>query len=114
MQILLFDIDGTLLRTAKGRGYRAEIKRVLETVFGTYGLLDEVTFGGKTDLAILREALEPVGIPLPEIHGRLKDWERGFVEITHQLNAVAPVFELCPGIGSLVTMLDTKRVSRVM
>jgi len=106
MRIILFDIDGTLLRTAKGRGYRAEIKIVLERVFGTYGLLGRVSFGGKTDLAILRESLEPVGIPMETIHERLSEWERGFVELTHRLNAEAPVFELCPGIEALVGALD--------
>ena len=105
-RVLLFDIDGTLMNAVHGRGYRREIRAALEAVFGTAGLIDQTRFDGKTDLAILREALEPAGIPASEIHRRMPDWEAGFIELTHRLSAKAPLFACCPGAEQLLQRLD--------
>src|SRR5690349_9458120 len=101
-RVLLFDIDGTLLVSARRRGYRRAIREALERVFGTAGRLDEIRFDGKTDLAILREALEPEGITPEVIRERLVDWESGFVELTRALGREDPVFLRCPGVGELL------------
>jgi phosphoglycolate phosphatase-like HAD superfamily hydrolase len=106
MRVLLFDIDGTLLRPARGRGYRREIKRALEAVFGTSGRLDEVGFAGKTDLAILREALEPAGVPAAVIREKLGEWEAGFYDLTVRLGREEPLFVQCEGVRDLVHTLD--------
>ena len=105
-RVLLFDIDGTLLYALRGRGYRREIRLTLESVFGTAGRIDQMRFDGKTDLAILREALEPEGIGADEIRHRIPDWEAGFVELTHRLTAEAPLFACCPGTERLLERLD--------
>ena len=106
MQVLLFDIDGTLLTSVRGRGYRREIKRAIEAVFGTSGQLDEVSFAGRTDLAILREALEPAGITPAEIRERLAEWEAGFHDITVRLGRDEPLFVQCDGVRELIRTLD--------
>lgn len=103
--ILLFDIDGTLCVPAPGRGYRREVRRALEEVFGTAGRIDEVRFDGKTDLAILREALECEGITPAEVRERLAEWERVFVRLTTRLGAEAPLFVACPGTAALLDHL---------
>lgn len=104
--ILLFDIDGTLLVSARRSGYRSEVRRAIASVFGTAGRLDQVRFDGKTDLAILREALEPEGVTPAMIRDRLPDWERGFVELTERLGRDGPLFVRCPGVGDLLDAVD--------
>src|SRR6185369_14865806 len=104
--VFLFDIDGTLCVPARGRGYRREIKEVLTTVFGTAGRLDEVTFAGKTDLLILREALEPEGIGPEIIRERLGDWQSHFVDLTLRLGSETPLFVSCSGVESVLAELD--------
>jgi FMN phosphatase YigB (HAD superfamily) len=104
--VLLFDIDGTLLLPARGRGYRREIKRGLEMIFGTAGRIDEVSFAGKTDLAILREALEDYGVGPAEIRARLGAWQTLFIEMTEQLGRDLPLFVACSGVPDLVARLD--------
>jgi hypothetical protein len=42
LRILLCDIDGTILRSAKATTFPEYTRRVLETVFGTAGRIDEV------------------------------------------------------------------------
>lgn len=103
--VLLFDIDGTLLVTAAGRGYRAEIKQALREIFGTAGCLDDVRFDGKTDLSILREALEPAGITAATIRHHLEDWQRVFVDLTERLGRDAPLFVTCVGVCSVLDRL---------
>jgi phosphoglycolate phosphatase len=103
--VFLFDIDGTLVVPARGRGYRREIKEILETVFGTAGRLDDVRFDGKTDLAILREALEPEGVTPALIRERLDRWQSLFVETTERLGRDEPLFVACDGIHELLAAL---------
>lgn len=104
--VLLFDIDGTLLVPARGRAYRHEIKCALVEVFGTFGRLDEVGFGGKTDLAILREALEPVGVSPETIRERIDHWEAGLLELTERLGRELPLFVQCAGVVDLLEALE--------
>jgi phosphoglycolate phosphatase len=58
-RLLLFDIDGTLLRT-EGAGRRATRAALLD-VFGTAGAIDTHHFGGKTDYFTLIELLRDAG-----------------------------------------------------
>ena len=58
-KLLLFDIDGTLLRS-KGIGREAKRRAMLE-MFGTESTVLTHPFGGKTDWGILAELLAPYG-----------------------------------------------------
>ena len=57
----LFDIDGTLLNTRDLVHYNALNRAMLE-VYGVDTTIDGIAYHGKTDLGILRAALERVGI----------------------------------------------------
>src|SRR5690606_15329448 len=56
MQLVLFDIDGTLLM-GNGIGREATRRAMLE-IFGTFGRLDSHHFGGKTDWHTLTQVLD--------------------------------------------------------
>ncbi len=60
MLVLLFDIDGTLIR-AGGAGSRAMSWTLAET-FGVQGSTSGITFSGRTDLAITRDLFAKHGI----------------------------------------------------
>lgn len=64
MRLLLFDVDGTLLR-ANGGGKTA-IKQAVSTVTGETASTDDVTFSGRTDPAIFRDVLRSNGLPVGE------------------------------------------------
>jgi len=57
----LFDIDGTLLVTRDLVHYNA-LNRAMREVYGVETTIDGITYHGKTDLGILRAALERMGI----------------------------------------------------
>lgn len=103
--VLLFDIDGTLLVSVRGKGYRGEIARALERVFGTSGSILETRFDGKTDLAILRESLAPA-VAYDEIVERLPEWQAAFLELNARLAVESPLFVRCPGVGELLEAVD--------
>lgn len=56
--LVLFDIDGTLVLTGRA-GVRA-LERALGDVFGRPGLLDGVAIAGRTDRAIITDALRKI------------------------------------------------------
>jgi hypothetical protein len=61
MRILLWDIDGTLIRSARPGGYKVYTIPVLEEIFGTAGRLADLQVSGMTDLQIVFEALREEG-----------------------------------------------------
>ncbi len=106
LRVVLFDIDGTLIKTVRRGEYRGLIHSMLLDVFGTCGRINEVDFAGRTDLAIYREALECEGITPVQIRERLPLVEAATVEILNHLAATGDVFRLCPGVRELLDALS--------
>ena len=105
-RVILFDIDGTLIKPARRGQYRGLINQLLIDIFGTCGRISEVDFGGRTDLAIYREALECEGVTVAEIRSRLGDLEAGMVSVLERMSAEGAVFRLCPGVRELLDALS--------
>jgi phosphoglycolate phosphatase-like HAD superfamily hydrolase len=55
MRVLLFDIDGTLIRS--GGAGKAAMEAGLRSAFGLTEILDRVPYSGRTDTGIVRELL---------------------------------------------------------
>jgi phosphoglycolate phosphatase-like HAD superfamily hydrolase len=66
----LFDIDGTIL-LSKDRTHRYALHRAMRDVFGVETTIDGIAYHGKTDLGILRAALERVGVSSADIDARM-------------------------------------------
>jgi len=107
LRVVLFDIDGTLIKTVRRGEYRGLIHSMLLDVFGTCGRINEVDFAGKTDLAIYREALECEGITPGLIRERLPLVEAATVAILNHLASTGEVFRLCPGVRELLEALSS-------
>jgi phosphoglycolate phosphatase len=94
IQLVLFDIDGTLL-WPKGCG-RAAASRAMQDVFGTTGTIETCHFGGKTDWAILSEALALAGYTVDDIGRRMPAYEKAMARYLSQIIGDYAV-EACPG-----------------
>ena len=71
MPIILFDIDGTLVRT--GGAGKFAMESALVEAFGVTELHDKVPYSGRTDTAIGRDLLRVHGIdPTPENQRKLR------------------------------------------
>jgi phosphoglycolate phosphatase-like HAD superfamily hydrolase len=61
LKILLWDIDGTLMRSTVKGAYREYFARTMEKVFGGAGKLNEIMPSGMTDTQIIYESLREEG-----------------------------------------------------
>jgi phosphoglycolate phosphatase len=102
-RILLWDIDGTLMRSAEAGSYKDYFVPMLERVFQTSGCLPDLHVSGMTDLQIVAEALRDEGFGQADINARLDDLRECYME---EMKRVAgngkPFFQLLPGAKELL------------
>lgn len=94
--LVLFDIDGTLLKS-NGVG-RAATRAAMLEVFGTEGTLEHHRFGGRTDWSSLAEML---ALPSAEIGAHMPAYE---AVIARHLLALLADFELSPCDGAMAAV----------
>ena len=106
MRILLWDIDGTLIRSARTGAYKDYTIPVLEEIFGTAGRLAEMQVSGMTDLQIVYEALSNEGFTQDDILGRVQVLSTRLTEEARKVtgNGVK-FFELLPGVRETLQAL---------
>jgi len=106
MRILLWDIDGTLIRSTRPGGYKVYTIPVLEEIFGTSGRLADMRVSGMTDLQIVFEALRDAGISQEEILARAEEIVSRLTEEARRVtgNGVK-FFELLPGVRETLEAL---------
>jgi phosphoglycolate phosphatase len=100
MPILLFDIDGTLVRT--GGAGKAAMESGLREEFGLDAIRDSVDYSGRTDRAIGRDLLVTHGIdPSPANQVRIQN------AYLARLPAALKTYggKVCPGITELLAHL---------
>jgi phosphoglycolate phosphatase len=103
MPILLFDIDGTLVRT--GGAGKAAMESGLREEFGLGAIRDSVDYSGRTDRAIGRDLLVAHGIdPSPANQVRLQN------AYLARLPAALKTYggKVCPGITELLAHLHPR------
>lgn len=105
-RLVLFDIDGTLIRS-NGLG-RAAIRPTLRHLVGRDDALEGLSLAGKVDWGIWRELLAREGLAAAEVDARLAEIvDRYVAELTRVLGTPdGPRPELLPGILPLLKRLD--------
>jgi phosphoglycolate phosphatase-like HAD superfamily hydrolase len=100
----LFDIDGTLL-VSRDRVHRNALHQAMREVYGVDTTIDGIPYHGKTDLGILRVALELQGV-LPETFEAGLPQALAVVcrEVTVRAHELAP--EVCPSIREVIAQLQ--------
>lgn len=107
MRILLWDIDGTLIRSTRPGGYKEYTIPVLEELFGTSGQLAEMQVSGMTDLQIFVEALGKHGVTHDHLRERIHILsERLTAEARKVTGNGNNFFELLPGVRETLEALD--------
>ncbi len=100
MHVLLFDIDGTLIRS--GGAGKAAMEHALRSEFGVRDIVDGVPYSGRTDPSISYDLLEIHGLePSPDNITRLKSAYLG------HLPGALKSFDgiVLPGVRSLLDRL---------
>ncbi len=106
MKLILFDIDGTLIRSHGGG--RAALQAALEEIFGTAGPIDTYRMGGKTDARIVRDLLAGNGLEFAAIKATLP---AVYELMTEKARMIFPEKKMvqCPGVSELLAALSGKR-----
>ena len=102
MKLLLFDIDGTLLRT-QGVG-RKLVAAALSQVCSRSISTDDISFSGRTDPQIFREALVRNGCSEEEAERLLPDAFAAYLEMMHE-SLQPEAVEVMPGAHDLLAHL---------
>src|SRR3989442_8100361 len=98
LRILLWDLDGTLVRGARYGIFKDYTVPMLESVFGTAGCLHEMIVSGMTDLQIVEEALRGEGITREQISARKDELQSCYLaEMKRATGNGAHVIEAMPG-----------------
>jgi phosphoglycolate phosphatase len=106
LRILLWDIDGTLLRSRRPESFKDYTIPLLERVFGTSGKLAGMRVSGMTDLQIIGEALSDEGISPEYIRSRLDEVRSIYLEEMHRVATGEEYFELLPGVEDALRAAD--------
>jgi len=107
MPVVLFDIDGTLIRT--GRAGSRAMNRAFEDVFGIARAFDGIQMAGRTDRWILEDAAVRAGIDVSDANlERFRD--RYFSRLIEALpEPVEALKGVLPGVQSLLMAIDARR-----
>lgn len=104
MRIVLFDIDGTLLRS--GGAGRASMERALTEVFGSPGS-SEYHYGGKTDRQIVRDLMRREGFTDDSIDAQMDQLLESYVAgLPGELESRSRTVLVCDGVIELLDALD--------
>ena len=107
LRILLWDIDGTLIRSVRMGGYKDYTIPVLEEIFGTSGQLSTMRVSGMTDLQIIAEALRDEGYTHDDIRQRIHEVSKRITEEARRVTGNgAPFFQVIPGVREMLEVLD--------
>jgi len=107
LRILLWDIDGTLIRSAYSGAFKDYTIPVLEDVFGTAGRLAGMSVSGMTDLQIIAEALRDEGITHETIRERIDELRDAYMQAMERAAGNGQeLFHLLPGVRELFETLD--------
>ena len=106
MRVLLWDIDGTLMRSVRNGAYKDYTIPVLEEIFGTAGRLSDMRVSGMTDLQIIFEALAETDVSQEQIVAHVDLLSRRLTEEARRVtgNGVQ-FFQLLPGVRETLQAL---------
>ena len=107
LRILLWDLDGTLVRGKRYGVFKDYTIPMLEAVFGTAGCLHGMIVSGMTDLQIVEEALRGEGITREHISSRIDELRRCYIdEMKRATGNGAHIIEPMPGAREVLKAVD--------
>jgi phosphoglycolate phosphatase len=107
LRVLLWDIDGTLVRAARRGIFKDYTTPALMRIFGTAGRLHELNVSGMTDLQIVCEALGDEGFTTEQIAARSKELCEHYVaEFERMTRMNESIYFALPGTREILEAVD--------
>ncbi len=110
MKLLLFDIDGTLIRS-NGAG-RETLQFALNEVFGTAGPLDDYKFSGKTDPRIILDLMTAAGFATKDVEKKTPSVYELMAQKAQEIFPKSNM-SVCEGVVELLDVLHEKETAVV-
>lgn len=103
LRILLWDIDGTLMRSTRPGSFKEYFTPVMQRIFGTPGNLQNLRVSGMTDTQIIYESLKVEGFTPEQIISAKKELLPVFKEeMTKKLSQTLNPYEMFPGVREIL------------
>jgi phosphoglycolate phosphatase-like HAD superfamily hydrolase len=107
LRILLWDLDGTLVRGQRFGSFKDYTAPMLQSVFGTSGSLADLVVSGMTDLQIVEEALRAEGITREHISSRKSQLKESYIrEMKRAVGDGVHVIVAIPGAHEALQAVD--------
>jgi phosphoglycolate phosphatase len=107
LRVLLWDLDGTLVRGRRFGAFKDYTVPMLEKVFGTAGSLHGLVVSGMTDLQIVEEALRGTGITREQINSRRDELLRCYMaEMKRATGNGLQILEAMPGAREVLQAVN--------
>ncbi|MDT7690482.1 MAG: phosphoglycolate phosphatase [Acidobacteriota bacterium] len=106
LRIILWDIDGTLVRTRRRGVFREYTAPVLLRVFGTAGRLEELGVSGMTDLQIVAEALRDEGFTTEQVRARTNELVPIYFEELERLTRAEDIYYALDGARAALEAVE--------
>ncbi len=106
MRLLLFDIDGTLIRSNSAG--RMAMQAALEEMFDSSGPLESYNMSGKTDARIITDLLTAIGISDHEIDKKLPAIYKLMATKAREIYPKRDIMP-CPGVEPLLIELEKQK-----
>ena len=107
LRVLLWDLDGTLVRGRRFGAFKDYTVPMLEKVFGTAGSLHGLVVSGMTDLQIVEEALRSEGITREQINSRRDELLRCYMdEMKRATGNGLQILEAMPGAREVLQAVN--------
>ncbi len=106
LRVILWDIDGTLVRSRRNGFFKDYTTPVLLRVFGTAGRLGEIPVSGMTDLQIVSEALRDEGFTAEQVRGRAGELVPAYLEELERVTRAEEVFYALPGARAALEAVE--------
>lgn len=104
MRLVLFDVDGTMVLSG-GAGHRA-LKKAIQETFGQADSMDSIRPDGKTDPAIIKEALSRLGKEDSYTEETAKSLFSVYIPFLRDELEQSENFQVLPGTRELVSSLN--------
>jgi phosphoglycolate phosphatase-like HAD superfamily hydrolase len=107
LRVLLWDIDGTLVRSARQGVFKDYTTPALLRIFGTAGRLHDLQVSGMTDLQIVCEALRDEGFTTEQVAARGRELCEHYVaEFERMTRGGAAIYHALPGARELLAAAE--------
>jgi phosphoglycolate phosphatase len=107
LRILLWDLDGTLVRGVRYGVFKDYTIPMLKSVFGTAGNLGEMIVSGMTDLQIIEEALRCEGITREHISAKKDELRTCYIrEMKRATGNGDHILQAMPGAREILQKID--------